>query len=83
LSLKIKRKRELVRPKYILVDNIKLDHRGVEHEASDWIYVAESRLQPWDLLNTVKNQKVLHIKVWNTLSKYVPVSFSKRTVFLS
>ena len=79
----MKRKRELGGPTYVLVDNIKLDHRGVGHEASDWIYVAESRLQPWVLLNTVRNQKVLHIKVWNILSKYVPVSFSKRTVFLS
>jgi hypothetical protein len=46
-------------------------------------YVAESRPQRWVLLNIVRNQKVLHIKAWNTLSKYVPVSFSKRTVFLS
>ena len=60
-----------------------MDHRGVGHVASDWIYVAESRLQRRVLLNTVRNQKILHIKAWNALSKYVPVSFSKRTVFLS
>ena len=60
-----------------------MDHRGVGLEASDWIYVAECGIQRRVLLNTVRNQKVLHIKAWNTLSNYVPVSFSKRTVFLS
>jgi len=60
-----------------------MDHRGDGHEASDWIYVAECRLQRRVLLNTVRNQKVLHTKAWNTFSKYVPVGFSKRTVFLS
>jgi hypothetical protein len=40
-----------------LVDNIKMDHRGAGHEASEWFYVAESKLQPWVLLNTVRNQR--------------------------
>jgi hypothetical protein len=34
LFLKLKKKRELGRPKYMLVDNIKTDHKGVGHEAS-------------------------------------------------
>jgi hypothetical protein len=83
LFLTLKKKRELGRPKCMFVDNIKVDHRGVGHEASEWFYVAESRPQRCVLLNTVRNEKVLHIKAWNTLSKYVPVSFSKWTVLLS
>lgn len=66
MVLKLKKKRELGRPKYMLVDNIKVVHRVVGHEASDWIYVAESRPQRWFLLNTIRNEKVLHIKEWNT-----------------
>jgi hypothetical protein len=43
----------------MLVDNIKTDHRGVGHEASDWIYVAESRLLRWALLlNMLRNHKI-------------------------
>jgi hypothetical protein len=44
LFLRLKKKREIEGPKYMSVDNIKMDHRGVGHEASDWICVAESRL---------------------------------------
>jgi hypothetical protein len=60
-----------------------MDHREVGHEVFDLIYLAESRLQQRVLLNTVRSHKVLHMKAWNTLSKYVPDSFSKRTEFPS
>jgi hypothetical protein len=52
----------------MLAGNIKTDHRGVRYEASDWIYVAESRLLRWALLNILRNHKIFHIKACNTLS---------------
>jgi hypothetical protein len=51
-------KRPLRRPRFRWVDNIKMNHRGIEWNGMDWIDVAQDRDQWRTLVNTVMNLRV-------------------------
>jgi hypothetical protein len=51
-------RRSLGRPRYRLVDNIKMDLREIEWDGRNWIDLAEDRDQWRALVNTVMNLQV-------------------------
>jgi hypothetical protein len=51
-------KRPLGRPRYVWVNNIKMDLRGIGWDGMDWINLAQDRDQWRALVNTVMNLRV-------------------------
>ena len=76
---KPERKRPLGRPRRRWDVNIKMDLLGVGCGGMDWIELAQDRDSWPALVNAVKNLLVSY-NARNSLTRWQPVSFSRRTV---
>jgi hypothetical protein len=69
------RKRPLGRSRRKLVDNIKMDVRGIGWSGVDWIDLAQDTDCCWDLVNTLNEPS---IKCWEVLENCTTDGFSRR-----
>jgi hypothetical protein len=51
-------KKRLGRPRRRCKDNIKLDIKDIGFDGTNWIQLAQDRVQWWDFVNTVMNLRV-------------------------